>query len=125
MPGTLKAWPRTTLAVFLPTPGNVMSSSKVLGTVFLNVSTIVAAVFWMFSALLLKKFMDLMASLISESFAVAKACGVGNFLKSDGDTLFILSSVHCAERITAINNSNVFLCVKNVPVLGYFLFKKS
>ena len=32
IPGTPKAFPRTTFAVFLPTPGSLTSSSRVRGT---------------------------------------------------------------------------------------------
>lgn len=60
-----------------------------------------------------------MASLISVSFAVANAFGVGNFVNKFGVTLLMRSSVHCADKMTAMSSSNGFLWVRNVPVLGY------
>ena len=73
----------------------------------------------MFSALLLKKFTDLMAFFISDRGALPRAWGVGNFLKRLGVTLFTRSSVHCADKMTAINNSKAFLWVINVQVSCY------
>jgi len=65
MPGMSKDWPRTTLAVFRPTPGREVRSSSVRGTRFLNFLSRMLAVFLMLLALLLKKLMEWMVSLMS------------------------------------------------------------
>jgi len=104
IPGMLKAWPRTTFAVFRPTPARLVRSSRVLGTRPLNCLSSMVAVFFRLLALLLKKLMERMISLMSSTGASARAAIVGYFLNRWGVVRLTRASVHWAERITAIRS---------------------
>lgn len=77
MPGVLNAWPRTTLAVFRPTPGSFIRSSRVSGTLSWCSLWMISPVFWMFLALLLKKLIDFRVFLSASIGASARDFGVG------------------------------------------------
>lgn len=92
------------MAVFLPTPGRVMSWSMSEGISQLKLSLTFRAMPARCLALLFGYDTDFIYARISSSEAAAMSFTVGNLANRAGVTLFTLLSVHCAERITAVIN---------------------
>ena len=57
-------------------------------------------------------------AIISSTGAAAKASGVGKAANKPGVALFTDTSVACALKITAINNSKGFLCFNSHSAFG-------
>ena len=106
---TPKAFPRTTLAVFLPTPGRAINSFIFPGTSppWCWHNSLQQA--WIFLALERNSPMDRIEVSRSSSDACAKCRVVGNFSKRAGVTSLTFLSVHWALRMVAISSSNEFL----------------
>ena len=113
-PGTLSACPNTTLAVFRPTPGSLTSDFIDAGTVPSWSSASSAAAPLRDRALERKNPVGLTNVSSSSRSASASDLGFGNLLNRSGVTLFTRSSVHCADKIVATNNSNGFRNLNSV-----------
>src|SRR3990172_1034881 len=100
-----KATERTMFAVLRATPGSVVSSSMVCGTVLLNFSRSNVAVLWMLFALLLKKFTERMSCASFSGGVSAWAWTVRYFLNRPSVTLFTSTSVVWAESMVATSSS--------------------
>jgi hypothetical protein len=102
MPSFLpKALPRTTLAVFRPTPGRARSSSIVSGTRPACRSTSAAAMARRLAVLFRKNPVERIRSSTSPCEAPARVRGSGKRAKSAGVTRLTRTSVHWAERMVA------------------------
>ena len=62
--------------------------------------------------------MDLMSEKTSSTDASDKVKASGKRLKNAGVVKFTRLSVHCADRITATNNSNGFEYINSVSAMG-------
>lgn len=97
----MKICPRTTLAVFRPTPGRAISDSMSDGSSPLCTSRSRLAVLLMCFAFILKKPVGRTASSNKRISASAKSFNEGNCANSTRVTKLTRASVHCAERIVA------------------------
>ncbi len=93
--------PRTTLAVFLPTPGRRTRSSMVRGTWPACLSTSARAHPWIDFALARKKPVDRIAASTFARGARAREAGSGQVRNRSRVTMLTRASVDCAERIVA------------------------
>ncbi len=100
-----KQFAMTTLAVFRATPGRVVSSSMVRGTLPPKSSTILCAAPMMDFVFCRKNPVDRTISSTRSGSAAARSSGEGYRSKSSGVTLFTFSSVVWAERMVAIRSS--------------------
>ena len=101
-----KAFPRTTFAVFLPTPGSFTRASMVRGTFPPCDRTISRDAPRIDFAFDRKKPVDRISSSRRSCVAEAIVLASGNSRKRAGVTMFTRASVHWAERIVATRSSN-------------------
>jgi len=94
-----------TFAVFLPTPGKVINSSIVCGTCSPKRSVTALLEAMRCFALFLKKPVERMSCSTSRRSAAASSAGLRYRRKSEGVTWLTRWSVHWAERIVAMSNS--------------------
>ena len=100
-----KAWPRTTLAVFRPTPGSLRMVSTLRGISPPWSRTRPAAKPMMLLVLARKNPVERMMVSTSAGAASARLGAVGKRAKSKGVTWLTRSSVHWAERMVATLSS--------------------
>jgi hypothetical protein len=117
--GAPKAFPRTTFAVFRPTPGSALSSAIVRGTSPPCCVTIAFAAPRIERPLALKNPVDRISRSIAPAGAAASAAASGNRAKSAGVTWLTRSSVHWAERIVETRSSSGEACSSEHPASGY------
>src|SRR5699024_1621321 len=121
-------WPKavfnTTLAVLRPTPGSASKSLRLSGTWLLCLSIKILQVLITFSALVLNKQMLLVYSFRLSTTRVEMAAGVLATGNSLSVALFTPTSVACADKITAINNSKSLLTLSSVVGLARWAFKR-
>jgi len=108
MAGWPKAVPRTTFAVFRPTPGSAQSSSIVCGTRPSCRSTRMRATAWSAFAFWRKNPVGLTIASSASPGAAASSCGPGYSANRRGVTWFTIASVHCAERMVATSSCHGF-----------------
>lgn len=100
---------RITFAVFLPTPGRDSNAGLVLGTLELCSSINLVQVFIILVAFELNRPIRCMYVLSLLRPRVFIASGVFATENKGPVALFTLTSVDCADNMTAISNSNVDL----------------
>jgi hypothetical protein len=108
-PGTPKALPSTTFAVFRPTPGSVTRSAIRPGTSPPKRSTsawLSPSTEFVFAR---KNPVGLRISSTSARSAPARATASGYFANSSGVTLLTILSVVCADRTVATSSSKAFV----------------
>src|SRR5450759_4577990 len=104
--GAFQTFPRTTFAVFRPTPGSAWSSTIVCGTSPPCFSTSAFAIPRRDFAFALKKPVERIIFSSAPGGEAARAATSGKRRKTSGVTMFTRVSVHCAERIVATRSSS-------------------